>query len=61
LWKICGKNNKESKVLPNFSIKTRVFKSGRGVIDFGIKWSENGDRWEIVENCGITAHFCGKP
>jgi len=35
-----------------FSIEINVFKSGFKGVDFGKKWSENGDRWKVVDKCG---------
>ena len=59
MWRNCGENKELNRVFLDFSTKTRVFRSGREVIDFGWKWSENGDRWGDVDNYGITNPFCG--
>ena len=59
MWKNCGENKELNRISLDFSTKTRVSGSGGEVIDFGGKWSENGDRWKVVDNCGITNPFCG--
>ena len=59
MWKNCGENKELNRVFLDFSMKTRVFRSGKGVIDFGLKWSENGDRWRVVDNYGENPLFRG--
>jgi len=59
LWKNCGENKELNRVFLDFSTKTRVSDKGKGVIDFGLKWSENGGRWGTVDNYGENSLFCG--
>jgi hypothetical protein len=52
LWKIISLYKGFFLIFPVFSIEINVFESGLKGVDFGKKWSENGDRWRVVDKCG---------